>query len=394
MRAKLFLIGFIAISAAFAYTAHNDIEYYPSGTAPQLDKNLLDIYIPSGATADKPVIFFVHGGTWMFNDRSDFVAVGTQLSDGEDFVVVIPSYRLSDSLHPENTHPCHIEDVAQAFAWTVENISAYQGDPERIIVMGHSAGGHLAVLLSTNTYYLENAGAELSDIVGVVDFNMGIYDIPKLYSDIGFLASMGYSMIGFDRVFGPIADSSANWYDASPRYHVGPNTPPTIHFVSVDDMEQIIGGDFGDYGLVILPGEIQFVYDHYNMYHPTDTFWIDGDHDTGFATFIFSATCRARYLTMAFIDGLFTGIDEKKLHVPEQIGIGVFPNPFNAACRLSSKSASVFEIYNVQGKLIELLDGTTGETVWTPSAETPAGVYLVKAKSNLHESTSKITFIK
>jgi pimeloyl-ACP methyl ester carboxylesterase len=394
MRKLLFLVGLIIISAAFAYTAHNDIEYYPSGEAPQLEKNMLDIYVPSGATAGKPVIFFAHGGTWMFNDRSDFVAVGTQLSDGEDFVVVIPSYRLSDSLHPENTHPCHIEDIAQAFAWTVENISAYQGDPEKIIVMGHSAGGHLAVLLSTNTFYLENAGAEIDDILGVVNFSMGIYDIPKLYSDIGFLASMGYSMIGFDRVFGPIADSSANWYDASPRYHVGPNTPPTIHFVSVDDMEQIIGGDFGGYGFVILPGEIQFVYDHYNLYHPTDTFWIDGDHDTGFATFIFSATCRARYLTMAFIDGLLTGIDEKKNQIPEQMSITAYPNPFNSACKLTSSGDGIFEIYDVQGKLIDLLVCANGDAVWRPSEETPAGVYLIKTKSGLLESISKVTYLK
>ncbi|MGC9314931.1 MAG: alpha/beta hydrolase, partial [bacterium] len=110
MKKIAFLVILISIcTSTFAYTYYADIEYYPSGTAPQLDKNMLDIYIPDGASATTPVIFFVHGGTWMFNDRTDFAAVGTELADGEDYVVVIPSYRLSDSLHPENTHPCHIE---------------------------------------------------------------------------------------------------------------------------------------------------------------------------------------------------------------------------------------------------------------------------------------------
>ncbi len=395
MKKAVFVLIFLAICAsAFAYTSHTDIEYYPTGTAPQLDKNMLDIYVPDGASVSTPVIFFVHGGTWMFNDRTDFAAVGTELADGEGYVVVIPSYRLSDSLHPENTHPCHIEDVAQAFAWTVENIADYDGDPGQIIVMGHSAGGHLAVLLSTNTYYLENAGAEIEDITGVVNFSMGVYDIPKLYGDIGMFASMGYSMIGFDRVFGPITDSATVWYDASPKYHVSAETPPTVHFVTVNDMEQIIGGDFGGLGFIFLPGEIQYVYDDYNVHHPTDTFWIEGDHDTGFSTFVFDPFCRARSLTMTFIDGLLTGVAENSPNTPKTISISSMPNPFNSACRMQAPGARCFEIYNARGSMVDRIEAVSGEGIWTPSEDTPAGIYLVKAYSDGLEITSKISFIK
>lgn len=394
MRRSLIIIALIALSTAtFGYTAYTDIEYYPTGTAPQLEKNMLDIYVPEGATAGTPVIFFVHGGTWMFNDRVDFAAVGTELSDNEGYVVVIPSYRLSDSLHPENTHPCHIQDVAQAFAWTKDNITDYAGDPSKLIVMGHSAGGHLACLLSTNTYYLENAGAEISDIVGVVDFSMGIYDIPKLYADIGMFASMGYSMMGLDRVFGPIADSADTWYDASPKYHVSANTPPTVHFVTVNDMEHIIGGDFGGMGMVFLPGEIQFVYDDYNTYHPTDTFWIEGNHDTGFSNFVFEPTCRARTVTMDFIDDLLVSVEEAPPSTPTA-NTFCHPNPFNAACRIEAPGAKTVEIYNTKGEMVSSLDYADGEVIWSPGKEIPAGIYFVKAKANGNNSTTKITFIK
>ncbi len=393
MKSVLFVL-ILTTSIVFAYTSYTDIEYYPTGTAPQIEKNMLDIYVPDGATEGTPVIFFVHGGTWMFNDRTDFAAVGSELSDGEGYIVIIPSYRLSDSLHPENTHPCHIEDVAQAFAWTAENIGDYNGDSDRLIVMGHSAGGHLAVLLATNTYYLENAGAEIDDIVGVVNFSMGIYDIPKLYADIGMFASMGYSMMGLDRVFGPIADSATTWYDASPKYHVSAETPPTLHFVTIDDMEHIIGGDFGGMGMVYLPGEIQFVYDDYNAHHSTDTFWIEGNHDTGFSTFVFDPYCRARSLTMTFLDDLLAGIDERSTEMPAIMDIATYPNPFNAGCRIDAPGANEIEIYNVNGDLVTTVDCRDGSSIWLPNASVPAGLYLVKTKSNNTRMTTIITYLK
>ena len=59
-------------------------------------------------------------------------------------MTVIPSYRLA----PKNPHPAQIQDVAAAFAWTVRHIAEYGGDTNRIYVGGHSAGAHLAALLT------------------------------------------------------------------------------------------------------------------------------------------------------------------------------------------------------------------------------------------------------
>jgi len=388
------LLILCAFSTVFAYTVHSAIEYYPPGEAPQPDKNMLDVYVPDGVGSGTPVIFFIHGGTWMYNDRTDFAGVGMVLADEEEYITVIPSYRLSDSLHPGNTHPCHIEDVAQAFAWTVDNIATYNGDPSELVVIGHSAGAHLAALLSTNTYYIDEAGASVEDIQCLVSFSMGIYDIPKLYADIGMFASMGYSMMGFDRIFGPIADSTINWYDASPKYHVSADTPPTLLFVADNDMEQIIGGDFGGLGYIFLPGEIQFTYNDYNVYQPTDSFWIEGDHDVSFANFVYYPTCRARVLTMNFIEGILTDIDERGTDLPENQSINITPNPFNAACRIDAPIGANIEIFDISGAMTAQLENTDGSAVWLPKPIVPAGLYFAKIMTDSGTYTKKLTYLK
>lgn len=76
-------------------------------------------------------------------------------------------------------HPDHIEDVAQAYKWTRDHIRAYQGDPDRIFVMGHSAGGHLATLLALDSSYLEKLGESPDSIKGVIAIS-GVYNFGRL----------------------------------------------------------------------------------------------------------------------------------------------------------------------------------------------------------------------
>jgi len=392
---------------AFTYTVHNDIEYYPEGTAPQLDKNMLDIYVPDGATANTPVFFFVHGGTWMYNDRSDFVPIGTNLADDEEFIVVIPSFRLSDSLHPGNVHPCHITDVAQAFAWTVENISDYNGDPGKIFAIGHSSGAHLAALLATNTVYLDSAGANIDDIRGVISLSMGIYDIPKLYYDCGAFGSIGYDMMGFNAIFGPLADSLINWYDASPKYHLSETMPPFLLFVANEDLEWIIGGVF--YGMITFEGEIGYCYDDMNVYHATDSFWLEGDHDMILSDFAYYSTCRSRIETMNFVNNILSGIKSDGAVKPVTLELQTYPNPFNSSCMITVDENAMVEIYDLRGNVVatpinmEAQQGITESkesctmksTHWCPDESISSGVYLVCATTiDGNTITRKIIYLR
>ncbi|MCK5833854.1 alpha/beta fold hydrolase [bacterium] len=391
-----------------SYSVNPDIPYYPDGTAPNPEKNMLDVYVPSGITEPAPVLFFIHGGTWTYGDRSEFTAVGATLSDQEGFVTVVISYSLSDSLHPDISHPDHMLDVAQAFKWTVDNIEEYGGDPSRIIVMGHSAGAHLATLLATNTRFLDTLSIDIENIKAVISFNMGIYDIPKLYSDCGTWASMGYDLMGFSAIFGPVADSSFNWYDASPKYHLFAEMPPFIFFVSDMDMEQIIGGDFGGMGIIILPGEVQFTYNDFRAYQPADTFWLEGDHNSAFSDFVFDIFSRGRILTREFLDDVFFDIHETS-NFPSSIDLALYPNPFNSSLSIDITGLSHFnntnqqikaQIFDLNGKHIcdlsapcEKSNNNTSFT-WIPEKRLSSGIYLIRIDFGDNYFTKRCIFMK
>ncbi len=150
-----------------------DIEY-TAGAAEDAEKHKLDIYKKEGLAANAPVLFFVHGGAWRSGDRKQYPFFGN-LFTKSGYIVVVPSYRLS----PKVKHPGHIEDVAAAFAWTVKNIAARGGDPARIVVAGHSAGGHLVALLATNPQWLATYGLDARNIRAVLALS-GVYNLTAL----------------------------------------------------------------------------------------------------------------------------------------------------------------------------------------------------------------------
>lgn len=151
-----------------------DLRYHP-GRARQV----LDIYAPT-TTVKAPVVIFVHGGSWVFGDK-DFFGLHRKMGRflaREGVVAVMINYRLSPSVK----HPEHAKDVARAYAWVVRNISKFGGDPERIILAGHSAGAHLASLVATDDSYLRDPTLKLTpkereSLRGVVSI-CGVYRIP------------------------------------------------------------------------------------------------------------------------------------------------------------------------------------------------------------------------
>jgi acetyl esterase/lipase len=131
----------------------------------------LDLFLPSDKK-DFPVVVFVHGGSWMYGDKT-FSGWGHGIGRffaGQGIAAVMPNYRLS----PLAQHPEHVQDVAKAFAWTARNIARYGGSPDRLFLCGHSAGGHLVSLLATDEAYLKAEGVKPSAIKGVISVS-GVY---------------------------------------------------------------------------------------------------------------------------------------------------------------------------------------------------------------------------
>lgn len=117
------------------YRASNDIAY---ATGP---RQKLDIYRPAVSKEPAPVIVFYYGGNWNSGDRADYRFVGEALAS-RGLVAVLPDYRL----YPAVRFPEFLNDSAQAVRWTFDHVADYGGDPRRVFLMGHSAGGYIAAI--------------------------------------------------------------------------------------------------------------------------------------------------------------------------------------------------------------------------------------------------------
>ncbi|NBY02214.1 MAG: alpha/beta hydrolase [Planctomycetes bacterium] len=182
-----------------------DIGYF-EGVGNDTAKHKLDLFLPPNPE-NAPVFFFVHGGAWVQGDKNFFgiySAIG-RLAAQNGMIGVVISYRLT----PKVKHPSHAEDVARAIAWTTKNIKKYGGDPERIILCGHSAGGHLVSLVSCDPNYLKTEKVNPSSIKGVISIS-GVYEIPKI-------------LLG--NVFGNDPEKKIK---ASPITHVRKDLPPFL----------------------------------------------------------------------------------------------------------------------------------------------------------------------
>jgi acetyl esterase/lipase len=157
------------VRAKFDVEVVKDLAYNEATDADPV-KHKLDLYLPKGQK-DFPVLFFVHGGTWMHGDRKQYALVG-ELFASQGIGTVVISYRLS----PKVKHPAHVQDVARAFSWTCCNIARYGGRADEIFACGHSAGGHLVALLGTDESYLKAEHRSFADLKGVIPIS-GVYTV-------------------------------------------------------------------------------------------------------------------------------------------------------------------------------------------------------------------------
>ena len=153
-----------------AQEVKRDIPYATPANARQL----VDIYSPTHAK-NLPVVFWIHGGGWQAGDKSD-VQIKPQAFTDKGFVFVSTSYRLLPNVDMETI----VRDIATSIHWVHDHIAEYGGDPDRLLVMGHSAGAQLAALVCIDDRYLKAEGLSLAILKGCVPVDGDTFDVPAI----------------------------------------------------------------------------------------------------------------------------------------------------------------------------------------------------------------------
>ena len=177
----------------------------------------LDLYLPDSESSDSlPVLMFIHGGGWR-NGYKEWMGFMAPAITCLPAIFVSVGYRLA----PEAKFPLPVEDCRNAVKWVYDNIAEHGGDPNRLFVGGHSAGGHLAALITFEADSWTGVGLPADAIKGCFPVS-GAFD----FSD----RERESAIIGSADDIGP----------ASPINHVSGNTVPFFIAIGENDMPDLV----------------------------------------------------------------------------------------------------------------------------------------------------------
>ncbi|MFZ5940973.1 MAG: alpha/beta hydrolase [Bacteroidota bacterium] len=203
------------VTTASPYNTLTDIPYRDpasdSLTPYMKERCVLDLYYPTN-TKDFPVIVWFHGGG---------------LTGGEKYIpeyfmnrglaVAAVNYRLS----PQVSSPAYIDDAAAAVAWIFKHIPEYGGDPRKVIVSGHSAGGYLTSMIGLDKQWLQRYGASADSIALLAPFSGHTITHFSIREERGIPGTQ------------PVVDKMA------PLWHVRPDAPPLLLITGDRELEML-----------------------------------------------------------------------------------------------------------------------------------------------------------
>ncbi|MEN6543432.1 alpha/beta hydrolase [Parvibaculum sp.] len=215
----LSLLAVLLVSAPASAGLFSKRPDIPAGTKVERDiaygaakDQRLDVFMPAGAKG-APIIFMVHGGAWAVGDKEMSRVVENKVAHwvpkGAIFVSV--NYRMVPDADPV----MQADDVARALAFVQAHAASWGGDPARVVLMGHSAGAHLVMLLTADTSIASAQGAK--PWLGTVSLDSGAMNVPEI------MKAKHYRF--YDRAFG---DDPAYWEKASPYQRLTGHPKPVL----------------------------------------------------------------------------------------------------------------------------------------------------------------------
>lgn len=202
----------VIIASAQVKTAKN-INY--AGNAEE--KNTLNIFYKNDSIKNKPVLVFIHGGSWSSGKKETYWWLGRNFAR-KGVVTVIINYPLAPNAQYEKM----ADDCALAVKWVQANISNYTASPDKIFVMGHSAGAHLGELINADPKYFQQARIK-NPIKGIIlndPFGLDIFEYLTEAEKDGYYYD-------FLRTF---TNKPATWKLASPMDYVDHIKNPHLLF--------------------------------------------------------------------------------------------------------------------------------------------------------------------
>lgn len=185
-----------------------------SKNSSQIAEQQLNVFALRKSKEPKEVLVFMHGGNWNAGKKSIYSYLGNRMAR-KGVVTVIIDYPLS----PQANYNDMAAASAKAVQWVYKNIAAYGGNPDRIFVAGHSAGGHLATLIALQNSYFDSLNMA-NPIKGAILIDAAGLDM------YGYLKE---ERVGADHTYmKTFTRDPAIWKAATPLYHLHQKMPPLL----------------------------------------------------------------------------------------------------------------------------------------------------------------------
>jgi len=194
-----------------------NITYLNADTVANRAAQELNVFAPRKNAAPKDVFVFIYGGTWNSGKKSLYNFLGNRMAR-KNVVTVVIDYPKS----PQANYDEMATDAAKAIKWVKENIARFGGNPDKIFVSGHSAGGHLAALISVRDDYFGKLGI-VNPIKGTILIDAAGLDMYSFLKQENYPADNTYIQT--------FTNNPDNWKAGSPLYHLHKGMPPMLIYV-------------------------------------------------------------------------------------------------------------------------------------------------------------------